>query len=98
LVNFALSGLGEVNKPDLKTQTAAAGGEKAEPKASRQVLFEGAYQDTPIYDRADLPAGTELDGPVVIEEFGSTIVVFPGQKVAVDGHGIMVVTSKGDAS
>jgi len=98
LVNFALSGLGEVNKPDLKAQTAASGSAKATPKASRKVVFGGEYLETSIYDRADLTAETELDGPVVIEEFGSTTVVFPGQKVRVDGYGIMVVTSKGDAS
>jgi N-methylhydantoinase A len=27
----------------------------------------------------------------VIEEFGSTTVVFPGQTLAVDPHGIMIV-------
>jgi N-methylhydantoinase A len=27
----------------------------------------------------------------VIEEFGSTTVVFPGQKLEVDPHGILVV-------
>jgi N-methylhydantoinase A len=33
-------------------------------------------------------AGT---GPMVIQEFGSTTVVFPGQSVTVDGHGIMII-------
>jgi len=27
----------------------------------------------------------------VIEEFGSTTVVFPGQRLTVDPHGIMIV-------
>jgi N-methylhydantoinase A len=27
----------------------------------------------------------------VVEEFGSTTVVFPGQHLAVDAHGILVV-------
>jgi N-methylhydantoinase A len=29
----------------------------------------------------------------VIEEFGSTTVVFPGQRVEVDPHGILIVRS-----
>ena len=38
-----------------------------------------------------LAAGFRLDGPAVIEEFGSTTVVFPGQDVEVDPHGILIV-------
>ena len=30
-------------------------------------------------------------GPLVVEEFGSTTVVFPGQSVEADPHGILVV-------
>jgi len=30
----------------------------------------------------------------VVEEFGSTTVVFPGQYVEVDPHGILVIRSK----
>jgi N-methylhydantoinase A len=40
-----------------------------------------------------LPAGFGLAGPAVIEEFGSTTVVFPGQETEVDPHGILVVRS-----
>ncbi len=39
------------------------------------------------------PPGHRLDGPAVIEEFGSTTVVFPGQQVEVDPHGILIVRS-----
>ena len=45
----------------------------------------------PIYDRATLPAGFRAQGPAVVDEFGSTTVVFPGQSVEVDPHGILIV-------
>ena len=32
-----------------------------------------------------------LDGPAVVEEFGSTTVVFPGQVLEVDPHGMLIV-------
>jgi N-methylhydantoinase A len=38
-----------------------------------------------------LPAGFRLDGPAVVEEFGSTTVVFPGQWLEVDERGILIV-------
>jgi N-methylhydantoinase A len=65
------------------------------PKGTRLVYFAGAFRDTPIYDRATLPPGHRLDGPAVIEEFGSTTVVFPDQRVAVDPHGILIVRLRG---
>ena len=35
--------------------------------------------------------GQRVDGPAIIEEFGSTTVVFPGQVVEADPHGILVI-------
>jgi N-methylhydantoinase A len=64
---------------------------KPTAKAARPVYFGRAFQDTPIYDRASLPPGFTLAGPAVIEEFGSTTVLFPGHKLKVDPHGILVV-------
>jgi N-methylhydantoinase A len=48
------------------------------------VRFDGAWHDTPIYDRAALRAGDELAGPAVIEEFGSTVPLAPGFAARVD--------------
>ena len=38
-----------------------------------------------------LPPAGRVNGPAVVEEFGSTTVVFPGQYVEVDPHGILVI-------
>jgi N-methylhydantoinase A len=38
-----------------------------------------------------LPSGGRVDGPAIVEEFGSTTVVFPGQYVEIDPHGILVI-------
>jgi N-methylhydantoinase A len=60
-------------------------------KSTRAVYFGGTFHDTPVYDRATLPPGFRLTGPAVVEEFGSTTVVFPGQHLDVDAHGILIV-------
>jgi N-methylhydantoinase A len=44
-----------------------------------------------VFERASLGAGFKLDGPAVVEEFGSTTVVFPGQQLRVDPHGILII-------
>ena len=66
----------------------------APPKpASRPVYFDGKFRDTPVFARAALRRGLHARGPAIVEEFGSTTVVFPGQKLTVDPHGILIVKS-----
>jgi len=58
------------------------------PIATRDVRFEGSHDavETPVYERSSLPAGTVLDGPVIVEQLDSTIVLPPGSRGAVDEH------------
>ncbi|MBT5840266.1 MAG: hydantoinase/oxoprolinase family protein [Rhodospirillaceae bacterium] len=90
IVNFCASGLGKVQKPELP---AADVTEQPFPDAAemRQVYFGEDWIDTPIYDRASLEGGMTGTGPMVIQEFGSTTVVFPGQSVSVDGYQILII-------
>jgi N-methylhydantoinase A len=90
LVNLCVSGFGLIERPELP-KLAARGGATPARKSVRPVYFDGAFRDTPVYDRAVLPPGFRLDGPAVVEEFGSTTVVFPGQTLDVDPHGILIV-------
>ena len=88
-INFCVSGFGMIERPSMPK--LASGMAKPTAKAARPVYFGRGFQDTPIYDRASLPPGFTLVGPAVIEEFGSTTVLFPGHKLEVDPHGILVV-------
>jgi N-methylhydantoinase A len=92
IVNFCVSGFGVIERPRIPL---VAHNEARTPahKAIRPVFFGGAFRDTPVYDRAVLPAGHRLEGPAVIEEFGSTTVVFPGQALEVDPHGVLIIRS-----
>jgi N-methylhydantoinase A len=91
LVNLCVSGFGVIERPQMPKLTLRAG--KPEPKEHRAVYFGGAYVHTPVFDRAALPSGSHVNGPAIIEEFGSTTAVFPGQTVEVDPHGILVIRS-----
>ncbi len=90
LVNLCVSGFGLIERPELPKLAARSGATPAR-KSVRPVYFDGAFRDTPVYDRAALPPGFRLDGPAVVEEFGSTTVVFPHQVLEVDLHGILIV-------
>jgi N-methylhydantoinase A len=89
LVNLCVSGFGVIERPQMPKLTARTA--HFGPKSARPVYFGAQYEDTPVYDRASLPSGGRVNGPAVIEEFGSTTVVFPSQYLLVDPHGILVV-------
>jgi N-methylhydantoinase A len=95
LVNFCVSGFGMIDRPTIPKIGFATG---AKPRCgNRPVYFGGSFRDTPIYDRSTLPAGFRLDGPAVVEEFGSTTVVFPGQWLEVEERGILIVRRAGES-
>jgi N-methylhydantoinase A len=71
-------------KPELKRHELNGGGAKS--RGSRRVWFDssGAAVDTPLYLRSDLPAGTKLEGPAIVDQLDSTTVVPPGWRADVD--------------
>ena len=92
IVNFCVSGFGLIERPELPKLVKRDGATPA-CKAARPVYFDGTFRDTPVYDRSALLPGVRLDGPAIVEEFGSTTVVFPGQHLEVDSHGVLIVRS-----
>ena len=40
-----------------------------------------------IYDRASLPPGSALDGPAILENIDSTVVIDPGWRARIDEYG-----------
>jgi N-methylhydantoinase A len=62
-------------------------------KGSRSVYFaeRGGYQDTPVHDRSRLQRGMVIQGPAVIEERITTVIVHPGWSASVDEYGSIVM-------
>ena len=60
----------------------------------RGVCFDAGegYVDTPVVQRTALEPGQVVSGPVIIEEFGSTVPVHPGFQVRVDEFLNLIVT------
>jgi len=57
-----------------------------EPVSERDVVFDEAPEPikTPVYDRDKLKAGAVVEGPAIIEQLDSTVLVPPGLKAEVD--------------
>ncbi|MGG5822705.1 hydantoinase/oxoprolinase family protein [Falsiroseomonas sp. HW251] len=75
---------------DLVLRQPAAG---AAQKGERLAYFPEAegYVLTPVYNRYALAPGAALQGPAIVEERESTLVVGPGATVRVDEYGTLVV-------
>jgi N-methylhydantoinase A len=91
-VNLRVSGIGPIRRPEVRPLDAPVA--EPRPAAVRPVCFDPdvGYVETAVRWRPDLPAGTVLPGPVVVEEFGSTVPVHPGFTARVDDLGNLVVT------
>lgn len=60
-------------------------------KGSRSVYFDVTPTDTAVYDGGLLKAGHFVSGPAIIEQWGTTIVVCPGQEALIDAYGNCII-------
>lgn len=82
--------------PDMKLKSMRkrpdeSGG--APQKAMRNVYFptQKKYLETHVYDRYRLRTGDRIDGPAIVEERESTVVVGPDSIFHIDVHGNLII-------
>lgn len=61
------------------------------PLYTRPVIFNGRRLDTPVFTRGKITAGTTLSGPAVIEQAGSTTLIWPGNTATCDSWGNLII-------
>ena len=94
IVTLRIAVLGEMQKPPL---TKIAAGEKmpatSATRGTRKILFEGLQErmEVPTFDRMALLAGNEIEGPAVIDEHASTIVLGRQDRLLVNEYGHLVI-------
>ena len=87
LIRVNVTAVGRTKKPRLKTP---ASGGSPRPLHSRQVYFDRTgFVSCPVYRRDDLPGLCSLEGPAIIEEVDSTIVIHPSHELRVNRHGVI---------
>jgi N-methylhydantoinase A len=91
-VNLRLAAIGPLRRPEIRArQRREPGGPERARRGSRSVYFDDGFVQTPLYERPRLQPGDCLEGPTIVEEFGSTTVVFPRQLARVDEYGNLVL-------
>jgi N-methylhydantoinase A len=90
MVNVRLSARGIRQKLQMPT---VAGGTQPKPRIFRKVCLESAdrFEDCPVYARETLSAGANIAGPALIEEYGSTTVLFAGDNATLSGTGEIII-------
>ena len=65
------------------------GGPAEALQGQRRVYFEdaGGFVSCNIYHRASLAPGSTIDGPAILENIDSTVVIDPGWRARIDDYG-----------
>jgi len=94
LVNLHTAVIGK--RKAVALRTIAAGRPKATlaeaQRTTRSVWFDGGWRETPVYVREQLPLAAIFAGPAIVEQLDCTTVIEPGNRVAVDPIGNLIVT------
>jgi N-methylhydantoinase A len=69
---------------DTLGQRQQEAGGTPDPVRHRAVWFDNGYADTPVYKRSDFSVGSHIEGPAIIEETESTLVLPVGFTLDVD--------------
>jgi N-methylhydantoinase A len=79
-----LQAVGETRKAELPSHERD--GDRPEAGGTRDVRFAGQGEpvETPVYERSALPAGARFDGPALVDQLDSTVLVPPGVRCEVD--------------
>ncbi len=87
-----VTGVGRTDRPRFK-EVQRANGLADALKEERQVYFgeSGGFIKTPVFHRGLLGAGASVEGPAVIEQMDSTVLIPPHMRAEVDRYGNLLV-------
>jgi N-methylhydantoinase B len=91
-VNLRVVGIGLAGRPAAAAHPAGDGRAERARTGTRDVVFDGHELPCSLYDRLRLQPADRFDGPAIVEEFGATTVVFPGQRVEVDRFANLILS------
>jgi N-methylhydantoinase A len=91
-VNLRVTGIGPIAQPKLRELPPGDGRAARALTGTRTVIFAEKPLECHVYERTRIAPGDTLNGPVIIEEYGATTVVYPDQRVEADRFGNLILT------
>jgi N-methylhydantoinase A len=94
VVTLRASVTGVTKKPTVPEIAPGSGDAAAALKGRRRVYFReaGDFEECAVYEREKLGAGDRIVGPAIVEEWASTTIVRPSQKLEVGAFGQLVIS------
>jgi len=83
--------IGQTAKPSLPEYSRVGTPVSSALRSRRQAFFGGRFEDTPVYDGEKIGHGHRIEGPAIVEERFTTIVIYPGQTAELDRFGNYVI-------
>ncbi len=81
----------EIDKPQIAVQPAGSPDPTPARIGEAEVVFSSGAASTPLYDREKLESGAQIQGPALVIQMDSTVVVNPGWGGEVDPFGNLVL-------
>ncbi len=95
IVNISVEGVGLVSKIQVKKLEEGTSIPPSNAlKGSRTVNFNGILQETPIYHKTELKANNKLEGPCIVDQLDTTIIIPPDAEGTVNQFGYIVMQVK----
>jgi len=92
-VTFRVSGILKARQLTFEGAHSSKKQDSVLPKARRLVNYgDAGIHEAAIFDRSQLASGSEVAGPLIVEEATSTTMVLPGQSLRVDDFGFLRIT------
>ena len=87
VTTLRLSVVGKVSQIQLPE---AKVGELPAPRTVRRV-YHHDWRDVPVYDRAAIGSGAAIDGPAIVEQPDTTVLILPGWRAISDTLGNLLI-------
>ena len=94
VVNFCVSAFGMIDRPSIPALDPSG----AQPRPAGRSISTVNSATRRFSRAARCRRASSSTGPAIVEEFGSTSVVFPGQELTVDPHGILIIRAAGESA
>ncbi|NJE61717.1 hydantoinase/oxoprolinase family protein [Thermococcus sp. 21S7] len=91
IVNFHGVGIVKVRRPAIREVDAEGLSLDDAVKEHRNVFIHGDFVDMPVLDRRKIPVETGIEGPAILEDPTSTVLVLENQELVRDRYGNIII-------
>ena len=92
IANLRVVGKGSLQGVDITSEAVGGPDPTDAHLTTDDVYFGDRFFETPVYDRTKLRPGNRLDGPAIVIEDDSTVVIQPDHVAEIDQFGCIEIT------